>query len=161
MKQILSMLAVLVIATMITSLTFAQVSGGSPRVNGIAVDGNTTIVFAAADDSDLQMDLLRQWSGFAQQHPKIAYQLGNKPILMGDAGYLRKHPELAKLFADNPNLLAADEAQPRQLCCEPIEIGRLAPKQPHQNCDFPSAATDRVAALFQRRPDQAPLFRLR
>src|SRR5271155_5688433 len=112
MKQILSMLAMLVIATTITSLTFAQVNGGSPRVNGIAGDGNTTIVFAAADDSDLQMDLLHQWSGFAQQHPKIAYQLGNKPILMGDAGYLRKHPELAKLFADNPNLLAQMKRNP-------------------------------------------------
>jgi hypothetical protein len=98
--------------TMMNCVAFAQTGSGTSGINGVAVNGNTTTVFEAANDRDLQMHLLTKWSGFAQQHQKIAHQLGDKPALMGDASYLRKHPDLAKLFGDNPDLLSAMRRDP-------------------------------------------------
>ena len=112
MKQILSLLTAVAIVTAMTNVAFAQVSGQTSRVDTIAANGNTTIVFEPANDSDLEMGLLTRWSSFAQVHQKIARQLGNRPMLMDDAGYLQKHPELEKLFQDNPNLLAAMKRNP-------------------------------------------------
>jgi len=113
MKQILSLMAAVVIAAAMTSVGFAQVSGKASRVNTVAANGsNTTIVFEPANDSDLEMGVLTRWSDFAQVHQKIARQLANRPMLIDDPGYLRKHPELEKLFQDNPNLLAAMKRNP-------------------------------------------------
>jgi len=112
MKQILSLLTVVAVAATMTSVAFAQVGGETSRGSRIAANGNTTIVFEPANDSDLEMGLLTRWSSFAQVHQKIARQLGNRPMLMDDAGYLQKHPELEKLFQDNPNLLAAMKRNP-------------------------------------------------
>jgi hypothetical protein len=111
MKKLLSVTAVIV-STAIASVCFAQVGAGSPRVNGVVVNGNTTTVFEAADHRDLQMHLLTQWSGFAQDHQKIAHQLAAKPTLIDDAGYLQKHPDLEKLFAENPGLRTAMNRDP-------------------------------------------------
>jgi hypothetical protein len=112
MKQILSLLTAAAIAATMTNVAFAQVGGKTSRVDSIAANGNTTIVFEPANDSDLQMGLLTRWSSFAQVHQQIAHQLGDKPMLIEDAGYLRKHPELEKLFQDNPKLLAAMKRNP-------------------------------------------------
>lgn len=101
------------IATMLVGVSFAQVVGdGTSRVNGVAVNGNTTTVFEAANDSDLSLGSMKRWSAFARVHPKVAHQLGNKPMLIHDPSYLRKHPELEKLFADNPKLLAEMKQNP-------------------------------------------------
>jgi hypothetical protein len=112
MKQILSLLATVAIAATMTNVAFAQAGDKTSRVDSIAANGNTTIVFAPANDSDLQMGLLTRWSSFARVHQKVARQLGDKPMLIEDASYLRKHPELEKLFQDNPNLLAAMKRNP-------------------------------------------------
>jgi hypothetical protein len=79
MKQVLSLLTAVAIATTMASVTFAQAVDGTSHVNGIAVKGNTTTVFQAANDSDLQMDSLTRWSSFAQQHPKVARQSAISP----------------------------------------------------------------------------------
>ena len=60
---------------------FAQVGTGTPRVNGVVVNGNTTTVFEAADHRDLQMHLLTQWSSFAEDHQNIAHQLAARPSI--------------------------------------------------------------------------------
>ncbi len=112
MKQILSLLGAAAIAAMVTNVALAQIGGETSGGNTIAVNGNTTIVIEPANDSDLEMSLLTRWSRFAQVHQKVAHQLGNRPMLMEDPGYLRKHPELEKLFQDNPNLLAAMKRNP-------------------------------------------------
>ncbi len=80
---------------------------GGGKVLGSVVRGNTTIVFEAANARDLSMKQLATWSQFAQQHPKVARQLGVKPFLLESAAYLKKHPELEKLFQDNPDLRQA------------------------------------------------------
>src|SRR5271169_5658344 len=87
MKQILSLLTAAAIAATMTNVAFAQVAGKSSRVDSLAANGNTTIVFEPANESDLQMGLLTRWSSFAQVHQKIARQLGDKPMLIEDAGY--------------------------------------------------------------------------
>jgi hypothetical protein len=112
MKQILSVLMAMALATVIGSVALAQSAGGTSRVNGVVVNGNTTTVFQAANTSDLQMDSLTRWSSFAQQHPKVASQLDNKPMLINDAGYLRQHPELEQLLANHPEMLAQMKRDP-------------------------------------------------
>lgn len=112
MQRIFSQLAVVAMVTMISSVCFAQNGGGNTRINGVAVNGNTTTVFEAANDSDLSLGTMKRWSEFARVHPKIAQQLDTKPMLIDDASYLRRHPELEKLFADNPNLLAEMKQNP-------------------------------------------------
>ena len=94
MKQILSLLTAMAIGAAMTNVAFAQASGQGGRVDTIAANSNTTIVFEPANDSDLEMGLLTRWSSFAQVHQKIAHQLGSHPSLIENPGYLRKHPEL-------------------------------------------------------------------
>jgi hypothetical protein len=112
MKRILSLLTAMALGAAMTNVAFAQADGQGGRVDAIAANSNTTIVFEPANDSDLEMGLLTRWSSFARVHQKIAHQLGNRPKLIEDPGYLRKHPELEKLFQDNPNLLAAMKRNP-------------------------------------------------
>lgn len=69
-------------------------------------------MFEAANDGDLSLGTMKRWSAFARVHPKVAQQLDNKPMLIEDAIYLRRHPELEKLFADNPSLLAEMKQNP-------------------------------------------------
>lgn len=111
MNRTISLLAAASIATLITGTAFAQ-NGGDPRVNGTVVQGNSTVVFEKANGSDLDSATLQRWSRFAQEHPKIARQLANQPRLLDSAGYLGKHPDLAKLFNDNPGMLAQMKNDP-------------------------------------------------
>lgn len=104
MYRIFRLTTMAAVAVMMMGAASARSGGADSQVKGVVVNGNTTTVFKAANDSDLPMGLLTRWSGFAQQHPAIARQLGDKPRLMNDASYLRMHPELGKLFEDNPDL---------------------------------------------------------
>jgi hypothetical protein len=112
MNQIPSLLAAIAIAIVMTGSAFAQEGAVNPNVNGTVVQGNTTMVFDKANQSDLHMKSLKQWTIFAQAHPKVARQLADKPTLLSDAGYLGKHPALGRLFDDNPGLLAEMKQDP-------------------------------------------------
>jgi len=112
MKQILSLLTAVAMATMIGSVALAQAGGGTSQVNGVVVNGSTTTVFQAANNSDLPMDSLIRWSSFAHEYPKVASQLDNRPMLIKDAGFLRQHPELEKLLANHPDMLAQMKRDP-------------------------------------------------
>ncbi len=105
-------MAFAIVTLIVTGMTFAEAGNQPSQINGVAANGNTTVVFAADNNSDLQMGLLTRWSRFAEVHPKVARQLGNKPALIEDPGYLRKHPELVKLFDENPKLLVAMKRDP-------------------------------------------------
>jgi hypothetical protein len=65
------------------------------------------------------MKSLKQWTRFAQAHPQIARQLADQPNLLGDAGYLGKHPALRQLFDDNPGLLAEMKQDPGNFNANP------------------------------------------
>jgi hypothetical protein len=112
MNQKLSLLAAIAIGAMMTGPVFAQEGATNPNVNGTVVEGTTTMTFEKANESDLHMKSLKEWSVFAQGHPKIARQLANKPTLLSDARYIGNHPSLGQLFDDNPGLLAEMKQDP-------------------------------------------------
>ena len=82
------------------------------QVLGTAVTGNTTIVFKAANDSDIHMNRLRTWDDFAQAHPAIATTLEYKPWLINDPGYLREHPDLDSFLQAYPDIEVAMSEDP-------------------------------------------------
>ena len=85
---------------------------GGAEVLGTVVRGNTTIIFQAAGTHGLDLNRLRTWSQFAQEHPKIATALAYKPSLINDPGYLTKHPDLATFFQTHPDIKDAIEENP-------------------------------------------------
>ena len=119
MNQTHSLLAAIAIAAVMTGPSLAQEGAANPNVNGTVVEGKTTMVFEKANESDLHMKSLKQWTQFAQEHPKIARQLAKKPTLLSDARYLGKHPELRQLFDDNPGLLAEMKENPGNFNANP------------------------------------------
>jgi hypothetical protein len=119
MNQRLNILAAIAIVTMMTGPSLAQEAAANPSANGTVVEGRTTMVFEKANQTDLHMKLLKQWTQFAQVHPKIAHQVTNKPTLLSDARYLGKHPALGQLFDDNPGLLAEMKENPGNFNANP------------------------------------------
>jgi hypothetical protein len=95
---------------------------GGP-VLGSVTHGNTTVVFEAANRSDIQTQLLTTWDDFAVQHPAIARTLAFKPSLMNDRGYLNKHPELDAFFRAHPDVRDAMAADPGNFTAIPPRPG--------------------------------------
>src|SRR5215831_6368261 len=79
-------------------------SSSNGPVLGSVTHGNTTVVFEAANSSDIQTQALTTWDSFAEEHPAIARALAFKPSLMDDPAYLRKHPELKAFFQAHPEV---------------------------------------------------------
>ncbi len=95
---------VTLLAALLGVLAFASAGAIAQQTTGTVKEGNTTIKFKAAETNQAGMDPIKVWSGFAAEHPKIARELGNKPALVKDAGYLKKHPELASFFSEHPDI---------------------------------------------------------
>jgi hypothetical protein len=87
----------------------APAGGG---VLGSVTRGNTTVVFEAANPSDIDTKLLMTWQVFAEEHPTIASALAYKPELMNDPRYLNKHPELNDFLQTHPEVRDAMAADP-------------------------------------------------
>ncbi len=81
----------------------SEPSANAPEL-GRVEQGNRTIVFAAADNRDLEVDRLQTWGDFAAGHPGIAKALAYHPSLMNDDGYMSKHPELVAFFQAHPDV---------------------------------------------------------
>jgi hypothetical protein len=79
---------------------------------GTVVNGNTTIVFKAADPNDIDRQKLNTWNDFASEHPDIARALAYKPALVDDDGYANKHPELSAFFSAHPDIREAMAENP-------------------------------------------------
>jgi hypothetical protein len=86
------------------------VRGG--KVLGSVTHGNTTVVFEAANPTDIDSRALTTWDSFAEEHPQIARALAYKPSLMNDPGYLKKHPELSDFLRAHPEVRSAMAADP-------------------------------------------------
>jgi len=118
MRRCSSVLAGIVLSIGLAGLGAAQVApepseapaGGG--VLGSVTNGNTTVVFEAANTSDINTQALTTWGGFAEEHPGIARALEYKPSLMNDPGYLKKHPELNDFFQAHPEVRSAMAADP-------------------------------------------------
>ena len=100
----------------------AQPEAGGPELGRVA-QGNTTIVFAPANASDLDTNLLQTWGEFAEGHPKIAKALAYKPSLMNDHAYLSKHPELSGFFQEHPDVKEAMAENPGNYVAIPPRPG--------------------------------------
>ena len=96
-------------------------SGG--RVLGSVTHGNTTVVFEAANPTDLDSQALRTWDDFAEDHEEIARALAFNPSLMDDQRYLDKHPDLNDFFQDHPEVRDAMEANPGNFAAIPPRPG--------------------------------------
>ncbi|MGA7872217.1 MAG: hypothetical protein WCA22_15125 [Candidatus Binatus sp.] len=90
---------------------------------GTVANGNTEIVFKAADTSDIAMQKLQTWGAFASAHPKIARELAYKPSLINNDGYAKKHPELADFFSAHPDIREAMAANPGNYVAIPPRPG--------------------------------------
>lgn len=113
------------IASLLTTLAFAPAAMAQQQQNPGALEpsastpelgrveqGNTTIVFAAADNRDLEVDRLQSWGDFAAGHPGIAKALAYNPSLMNNDGYLSKHPDLGAFFQAHPDVEKSMAANP-------------------------------------------------
>jgi hypothetical protein len=129
MRRWSSVLAAIVLSGGLAGSAVAQVApaasepsaGGS--VLGSVTHGNTTIVFEAANPSDLETQSLMTWDGFARAHPGIARALAFKPSLMNDAAYLKRHPELSTFFQAHPEVRDAMAADPGNFAAIPPRPG--------------------------------------
>src|ERR1700678_476945 len=79
---------------------------------GTVVNGNTTTVFKAADNRDIDSHKLQTWNEFAGRHPKVASELAHNPALINDEGYAKKHPQLGAFFSAHPEIRQAMAANP-------------------------------------------------
>jgi hypothetical protein len=79
---------------------------------GRVVQGNTTIVFAPADTSDIDTKRLETWGDFAAAHPKVAKELAYNNSLMNNRAYLSKHLELDEFFRAHPDIKEAMAENP-------------------------------------------------
>src|SRR5271155_456879 len=64
MKRISTLLIAAVVPVVFATTSFAD----EGKVLGVVENGNTQIVFQAADTSDIDMAKLQTWSAFASQH---------------------------------------------------------------------------------------------
>jgi len=90
---------------------------------GSVTNGNTTIVFEAANTSDIDMKALTTWGDFATEHPSVVRALAYKPSLMNDPAYLKKHPELKAFFRAHPEVRDAMAADPGNFAAIPPRPG--------------------------------------
>jgi hypothetical protein len=77
------------------------------RPLGTVVNGNTTIIFEPADESDIDVAQLRTWSEFASEHAQIAHAIAHKPSVLRDPSFLNRHPELVNFFQEHPDIQEA------------------------------------------------------
>lgn len=101
-----------------------QITPGAPSpILGQVVRGNTTIYFERADTRNLDLETLRTWSGFAEEHPAVASSLAHKPSLMNDDAYLARHPELRDFFNAHPDVKSAMAENPGNFVAIPPRPG--------------------------------------
>lgn len=85
--------------------------------------GDTTIVFAPADNRDIDTVRLQTWQEFADTHAGIERALAYSPSLINDARYLRKHPDLNAFFQQHPDIKVAMANDPGNFSAIPPRPG--------------------------------------
>lgn len=90
---------------------------------GVVDNGNKTIVFQAANNTDIAVDKLQTWGSFASAHPDIASQLAHNNSLINSDAYAKKHPELADFFSQHPDIKDAMAENPGNFVAIPPRPG--------------------------------------
>jgi hypothetical protein len=129
MRRSCCIVAVIVLSAGLAGSVIAQVTSapsltpsGGP-VLGSVTKGNTTVVFEAANPSDLDSQALKTWDSFAEDHEDVARALAFKPSLMNDQRYLQKHPDLNDFFQAHPEVRETMEANPGNFAAIPPRPG--------------------------------------
>ena len=129
MRRALSSLATLVLWSGLAGVAMAQQASSPWRASapnpvlGSVTNGNTTIVFEAANQRDIDSEPLLIWDAFAAAHPQIARSLAYKPSLMNDPGYLSTHQDLNLFFEAHPEVRQAMAANPGNFAAIPPRPG--------------------------------------
>ena len=74
---------------------------------GVVSSGNSTAFFMPANEKDLDVEKLRRWQAFSDEHPDIAHTIAYNPKVLTDDTYIQRHPDLASFFADHPEIKEA------------------------------------------------------
>ena len=90
---------------------------------GAVQSGNTTIIFAPASKSDIDIARLQTWQEFADSHSGIERALAYHPSLMNDPRYLKSHPELDQFFQQHPDIKTAMAEDPGNFAAIPPRPG--------------------------------------
>jgi hypothetical protein len=114
---------ILLIASAIPLLFAAPSIAQEAKTLGVVNNGNKTIVFEAANNSDIAVDKLKAWGDFAAEHPQIASQLAHNNSLINSDAYTKKHPELAQFFSEHPDIREAMAANPGNYVAIPPRPG--------------------------------------
>ncbi len=106
MKAILILFASIVLVAMLAAHGAAATDSGAEgaKVLGTVTEGNTIIVFEAANNKDLDLEQLKIWGQFAEEHPEIARALEKHPSRIKNASFLKKHPELKEFLSAHPDI---------------------------------------------------------
>ena len=108
MKRLSTLIVAITIPVAFATAALAQDS----KTLGTVVNGNTTTVFKSAGPGGIDSAKLKTWNDFAAGHPKVASDLANKPELINDASYTKRHPGLAAFFTAHPDIHDAMAANP-------------------------------------------------
>jgi len=119
MKRISTLLIAAVVPVAFAAPSMAQ----EGKTLGTVVNGNTTIVFRAADSSDIDLQKLQTWTSFASEHPDVARELAYKPSLINSDSYTQKHPELGQFFSQHPDVREAMAENPGNYVAIPPRPG--------------------------------------
>jgi hypothetical protein len=119
MNRISTLLIAVALPVALAAPAFAQ----NGQTLGTVVNGNTTTVFKAADNRDLDTHKLQTWNDFASTHQKVAAELARNPGLINDAGYAKKHPQLGAFFLAHPDVRQSMAANPGNYVAIPPRPG--------------------------------------
>jgi hypothetical protein len=129
MRRWFTILAVILLSAGFVAQVLAQTGPVTPETSaggpvlGSVTNGNTTVVFEAANPSDIETRPLTIWDDFAAEHPEIARALAFKPSLMNDPRYLKRHPELNDFFEGHREVRDAMAADPGNFAAIPPRPG--------------------------------------
>jgi hypothetical protein len=110
MRSTLYLFAIAAIAAMFASPTLAQDTG--PVV--VEKHGNTTIEteFKPAGTTNLNIQMLKDFSILKQNDPEVAPQLAKNPSLVENQAFLQKNPDLQAFLAKYPDARHELETNP-------------------------------------------------
>lgn len=76
----------------------------SEQLLGVVTNENRTIFFAPTNESDLDVDKLRIWEKFSDNHPDIARAIAYHPQVLETDTFIERHPDLEKFFRNHPDI---------------------------------------------------------
>jgi hypothetical protein len=119
MKNSLSLFVIAAIAVACASTAFAQDTGRTiVEKHG---DTTTETEFKAAGKTNLDIQMLKDFSSVKEDDPAVAPQLAKNPALVENQAFVQKHPSLQAFLDKYPDARAELKANPGNFM--PLEPG--------------------------------------